>query len=170
VVVLPETPAISDRAFDALSAFADKGGSIIRTGTPIPYDEHGRSRHGVIRNTGKTLLVRDFNQSTEYLHEMDAAIMLGYLPSIPRVVNEFNFPLEGVKSRFVECDGKQYLYVLNLRRGSVIAHMVAQGCHTGRDLIVGRNVSFPLQIASMEPMLIQLDPPQAPELTRTVKR
>jgi hypothetical protein len=158
VLVLPETPALRDETFDAIAAFSERGGTIARVGTPIPYDERGVSRGDVIRNTGNTVLVRGKNLPTEYLHAMDAAMVHGALPRIPRPVNAFGHPLEGVKTRYLTLDGEHYLYVINLCKEPIECHLVAN-MHSGRDLIQGRSVRFPMVLDTLDPMLIHLDQP-----------
>lgn len=157
VLVLPETPALSDGAFAAIADYAEQGGVLVRVGTPIPYDEHGQSRAGVIPSTPRTVLVRGMNLPTEYLHAMDAATAFGTLPAIPRVVNRHGYPLEGVRSRYIESEGKEYLYLANLRREPVLCHLTGNA-HGGRDLIEGRTVRFPMVLPPLDPMLIALEP------------
>ncbi len=156
VLVMPETPAIQDDVFELLVAYVDGGGTVARVGTPIPYNERGQSRHDVIRNTGRTVLVRGMNLPTEYLHAMDAAIVFQSLPPIPRPVNAHGYPLEGVKTRYVEHDGHRYLYLVNLRKGPVDCYL-AGNLQSGRDLLLGRSVSFPRTVAPLDPMVILLD-------------
>jgi hypothetical protein len=156
VLVIPQTPAVSDAAFNVLLAYTRKGGAVARVGTPIPYDERGQSRRDVVQNTGNTVLVRGMNLPTEYLHAMDAAMVLGSLPRIPRPINASGYPLEGVKTRFVEVDGEPYLYMVNLRKTSLNCHL-AGGLQTGRDLIRGRDVVFPRVLEPLDPMLIHLE-------------
>jgi hypothetical protein len=96
------------------------------------------------------------NLPTEYLHAMDAAMVLGSLPRIPRPINASGYPLEGVKTRFVEVDGEPYLYMVNLRKTSLNCHL-AGGLQTGRDLIRGRDVVFPRVLEPLDPMLIHLE-------------
>jgi hypothetical protein len=156
VLVIPETPALQDDAFHVLSEFVEHGGTVARIGTPIPYNERGISRHDVIRNTAKTVLVRGMNLPTEYLHAMDAAIVQGALPVIPRPINASGYPLEGVRTRYAETGGSHCVFVMNLRKEPVICHLAGH-MQTGRDLIAGRPVSFPMELAPLVPMLIRLD-------------
>lgn len=156
VLVLPETPALRGETFAKLEAFVDSGGIAARVGSPIPYDEHGRSRTSVIRNTGKTIIVRGMNLPTEYLHAMDGVNQVGKLPAIPRPTNAYEYPLEGVRTRYVQHDGQHYLYIVNLRKEAVNCFL-AGFMKTGRDLIRGRDVSFPAYLAPKQPMLLRLD-------------
>ncbi len=158
VMVIPETPALSDAAFDALSAYIDGGGVAVRLGTPIPYTERGASRTDVLPTTARTILVRGLNLPTEYLHAMDAAIALGSLPAVTRVVNAEGYPLEGVRTRCIEFRGETYLYLLNLRKDPVICHLTGNA-KEGRDLIRGRTVRFPLPVLPLDVMLIRLEKP-----------
>ena len=156
VLVIPQTPAVSDEAFDVIMAYVENGGTVARVGTPIPYNEYGQSRHDVIRNTGKTVLVRGMNLPTEYLHAMDAAIVLGALPKIPRPINAHGYPLEGVKTRYIQFEDQEYLYAINLRKDTIPCHL-AGGARSGRDLIKGRDIDFPTELPPLEPMLVRLD-------------
>lgn len=156
VLIIPDTPALSDEAFQVLAEHVQGGAAVARTGRPIPYNEHGVSRHDVVRNTGNTVLVRGLNLPTEYLHAMDAHIDRGSLGRIPRPVNGFGFPLEGVFSRYVEHDGQPYLYLVSLRKDSVDCYL-AGGLQTGANVLLNQQVRFPLRLVPLEPMLIALD-------------
>ncbi|NLN92410.1 MAG: hypothetical protein GX130_03745 [Candidatus Hydrogenedens sp.] len=158
VLIMPETMAISDAAFEKIDAYVADGGMVARVGTPIPYNESGISRSDVIRTSPNTVLVRGMNLPTEYLHAMDAVLDRGRLPLIPRPINAFGYPLEGVRSRYVNLGGHDYLYIINLRHTPVSVHITG-GPDTGRDLILSRDVSFPRQLESLEMMLIRLDSP-----------
>ena len=158
VLILPETPSLENATFEKIHAYILGGGTICRAGTPIPYTPHGHSRTEVLPSSGKTVLVRGINLPTEYLHAMDAAIILGTLPVISRPINAFGYPLEGVKTRMVQFEGDTYLYVINLRKNSVVCHL-AGNLHSGRDLIRGRDVAFPMKLEPLDPMLIRMDRP-----------
>ena len=157
VLVLPEVPAVSNDTFRAIDAYAKAGGAIVRGGRPAPYTPTGSSRHDVITQTGQTVFVRASDTPTVYLHALDAAYTFGVLPSLPRTINRFGYPLEGVKSRYAEVDGEQYLYVVNLRKEPVRAHLHG-GPRRGRDLVQGRDVQFPRLLEPLDPMLIRLEP------------
>ncbi len=156
VLILPETLAVSDETFSLLAQFVEDGGMVARVGTPIPYNERGHSRGDVIRSTSNTVLVRGMNLPTEYLHAMDAAMERGVLPDIMRPINAFGYPIEGVRSRYVEYDGEHYLYIVNLRTSPVLCH-VTGASSTGRDLIQGRDIAFPRVLSPLDPMLIRID-------------
>lgn len=166
VLIVPNSPALSDDAFRSLQGFIDGGGAIIRSATPIPYNEWGHSRSDVINFGLNKILIRGEDTSTEYLHAMDAAFTMGKVESIPRTINEYGYPLEGVKTRFVEVDGQAYLYLLNVRRSAVRCFLT--GDFTGgRELIRGSDVEFPMVVEPLHPMLVRLDPPArdaAPDL------
>lgn len=159
VLIIPDTPAVSDEAFAAIGEHVQQGAAVARTGRPIPYNEYGMSRHDVVRNTGNTVLVRGLNLPTEYLHAMDALIDRGALDRVPRPVNGFGFPLEGVTSRFVEVDGQPYLYLVSLRKDAVECYLTGS-MHQGKDVLLQQNVTFPRQIEPLKPMLIALDSEQ----------
>lgn len=156
VLIIPDTPALSDEAFQAIGQHVQEGAAVARTGKPIPYNERGTSRHDVVRNTGNTILVRGLNLPTEYLHAMDALIDRGVLPRIPHPVNAFGFPLEGVKSRYVEVDGQPYLYIVNLRPIPVRCN-VAGAMTSGRNVLDQQKIQFPRELEPLKPMLIALN-------------
>ncbi len=156
VIIIPETPALTDAAFAAIEQYVEKGGAVIRVGTPIPYNEQGLSRRTVLRNNDRTVLVRGLNLPTEYLHGMDGVISKGALPNIPRVVNNSGYPIEGVKSLYWDYQGDSYLYLVNVRKDSVTCRLKG-AAQSGRDLILGREVRFPLYAKPLDPMLIRLD-------------
>ncbi|HPG69098.1 MAG TPA: hypothetical protein PLO37_19795 [Candidatus Hydrogenedentes bacterium] len=157
VLVVPETPALTEEAFAALQHYVDHHGLIARLGTPIPYNERGYSRHDSIGTTPETILVRGVNLPAEYLHAMDAVFQFDRLDAIPRAVNAFQFPIEGVRTRYVEFEGEAYLFVINLRKNPVSCRLTGPRV-SGRDLILGRDVVFPRVIDPLDPMLIRLDP------------
>ncbi|MFO7975792.1 MAG: hypothetical protein R6V12_14290 [Candidatus Hydrogenedentota bacterium] len=156
VLVLPEVPALADETFEAINAYAKAGGIVIRSGRPAPYTPTGGARHDVIAQTDRTIFMRASDTSTVFLHALDAAYVFGGLPSIPRTINNHGYPLEGVKSRYIQQDSQEYLYVVNLRKQPVKAHLFGRN-RQGRDLIRGRNVQFPMMLDPLDPMLICLD-------------
>ena len=156
VLILPSTMAVPDNTFEQLSNYVEEGGMVARVGTPIPYNERGQSRSDVIRATGNTILVRGLNLPTEYLHALDAALVSGVLAEIVRPVNAYGYPIEGVRSRYAEHDGELYLNIINLRHTPVAVHLSGLS-GSGRDLLRGRDVSFPRELTPLDPMLIHLD-------------
>ena len=156
VLIIPETPALADATFPVLRDYVQSGANVVTTPAQIAYDERGQSRRDVINSDRRTFLVRGENLPTEYLHALDAVASQGGLPEISRIVNASGYPIEGVKSRCITIDGVQYLYVLNLRKTSVSAQLHGPVQH-GRDLIRGRDITFPMALESLDPMLIRLD-------------
>lgn len=159
VLVIPDALAVSDAAFTAINRYIEMGGVVIRRGNAAPYDDHGISRRGVLTPTARTVLVRGSGSPTEHLQAMDAAFALGALDPIPRMVNSFGYPLEGVKSRYIRFQSREYLYVLNIRKDPVQCRLKG-GDRSGRDLIGGSDVAFPLIAAPLKPLLVRLDPQQ----------
>lgn len=157
ILVLPNTPALGDGAFQKISEFVEAGGTVARTGAPIPYNERGFSRGDLIRNTGNTVLVRGLNLPTEYLHALDAATVLGALPQIPRAITHQGYPVEGVKTRYVEHEGGQYLYMVNMRKEPIYVSLATQVTR-GRDLIQGQDIEFPATLEPLVPRLLKLEP------------
>lgn len=155
-VIVPNMPAVSDGAFVAIQQYLLNGGAAIRRSKPIPYEAHGASRQDVLEYTHRTMLVRGDETPLSYLSAMDGVHSFGVLPEIPRIINAFGYPLEGVLSRFVAIDGESYLFVLNLRHDAVQGEIY--GAYSrGRDLIQGRAVAFPMSIEPLDPMLIRLE-------------
>lgn len=160
VLVLPDTPAVGEDAFEVLKDYIQGGGVTVRTQSPVHYDEYGHSRRDIIGNTSRTVLVRGLNLPTEYLHAMDAVTGLDELEPIPRMTNKYGYPLEGVKSQYVEVDGQGYLYVLNIRKQPVLAYLYGS-IRSGRDLIHGADAVFPAKLEPLSPMLIRLNMAEA---------
>lgn len=159
VLVIPNMPALSEEAFNAVQARADAGGMVVKAATPIPYDAKGESRSGTISYGANTILVRGGDDAPEYLNAIDAAITLLDLHDVPRIVNEFGYPVEGVRGRYVALDGRGVLYVVNIRKQPVRVR-VQDGPEEGVDLLTGREVRFPMTLRPLRPMLIQFDSPQ----------
>lgn len=156
VLVLPDSPAVSNDAFRVLKEYMSGGAAVVRTSFSILYDEYGHSRRDIISGTRHTVLVRGQNLPTEYLHAMDAVSAFDVLPKIPRTINASGYPIEGVKSRYLVSDGQEYLYVVSLRKERIMASLYG-GPRSGRDLIHACDVSFPMKIDPLVPMLIRLD-------------
>ena len=168
-LILPQTPALEDITFENIAAYVNKDNVIARVGTPIPYNERGQSRKDVIRHTGNTILVRGINLPTEYLHAMDAAVVLGGLPDKTRPISQHGYPIEGLKSRVITRDGAEYLYLVNLRKEPILVNLTA-GQRTGRDLLRGRDISFPSTLDPLDPILVRLDKTQATDGPDKVRR
>lgn len=164
VLVIPATPSLPTDAFQRVENYIARGGAVARVGTPIPYDERGNSRYDVLPPSGATVLVRGMNLPTEYLHAMDALTVQESLPKIYRAVNRSGYPLEGVFTRYLQKDGEHYLYLVNLRKDRVNVHLTGNVA-SGRDLIAGKDVSFPRLVEPLQPMLIRLDKPNATSIT-----
>jgi hypothetical protein len=161
VLVLPESPAVFDETFDVIKDYVGRGGVIIRPADPILFNQAGFTRRDVIGNTRNTILVRKENLPGGYLSAMDAAITdYNVLPPVPRTMTRLGYPLEGVKSRFIEIAGEQYIYMLNVRREAVAAY-VSEGYAGGRDLIHGQDITFPLTLEPLRPLLVKLTPKPA---------
>lgn len=156
LLVIPETLALSHAAFLRVQSLIDSGLPIIRAISFIPYDSWGRSQVDVLSFGPKTGLVRGNDASSEYMEAMDEALSRGRLPAVPRAVNKFGFPIEGVKTRYVEHGGESFLYVINFRKTPVAGRFTG-GVRGGEDLIRGREITFPRMLVPLEPMLLRLD-------------
>lgn len=156
-LVLPQAMSLSEPAFQAIDAYVTGGGALIRGARPAPYDDRGSSRHDVIPFTAQTILITGPDSPTAYLHAMDAVHSRGVLESIPRPVNEFGYPIEGVLTRYVRVGDAEFLFAVNIRKTPVVVPLFG-GPRTGRDVIQGRAVAFPETLAPLEVMLARLDP------------
>jgi hypothetical protein len=156
ILVIPEVPALGGEAFEAIEEYVARGGVTIRMGIVGGLDARGISRNTVLTHTANTLLARGRDSAPDFLHAMDAADKLAGLEPVPRVVNPYGYPLEGVKTRFAVVGGHSYLYVVNLRTAPVRAELLG-GAQSGRDLIAARQIRFPAVLEPLDPMLIRLD-------------
>lgn len=168
ILVVPNAPALgseitnhksapgADRTFDTINAFNEGGGVIIRPGNPIPFTARGTSRQDLLSPTPHTILVRGTDTAEGYLDAMDAAYSMGAVAELPRAVREYGYPLEGVKTRHIDYGGKSYLYIVNLRKEAVRCTLEGPR-KSGRDILRGRWVTFPTELQSLDPMLIQLE-------------
>jgi hypothetical protein len=168
ILVIPDAPALgseilthksapdADLTFQAINAYVEGGGVVIRPGNPLPFTARGTSRQDLLGPTPHTILVRGNDTPEGYLDAMDAAYSMGAVDSLPRAINEYGYPLEGVKTRYIEFAGHSYLYVLNLRKDAVRCTLDGPR-KAGRDLLQGRWVTFPTQLQSLDPMLLQLE-------------
>lgn len=158
VLVIPAILTLSEPAFDAVERYIEDGGSVIRTAAPIPYDEWGRSRDSTITTSYQTLFLPTEPNATQFLDAMDAVIAKGALPDAPLAQNAHEYPMEGVKTRYIRRRGAGYLYIVNLRQEPAYTYMSGDE-QSGWDLISGRQVQFPTLLNPLDPMLIRLDPP-----------
>jgi hypothetical protein len=160
IVVLPEVNALADDAFEPLDRFLAEGGRMVSTGSSVPYDAYGTSRPSRLQASPLTKLVRGSKNPRNYLLALDAAFEASPLDEIPRVIDDRRYPILGVISRYYAGDGARYLFVVNLRHEPITAHLPV-GPLEGRDLIEGRPVRFPMELAPLDPMLIELAPWEA---------
>jgi len=160
VLVIPDTPCIGNAAFDKLIDYIRAGHTVVRTTTPIVYDERGQSRRDTIVPTQRTVFVHGENLPTEYLHAMDAVMNFGELSEVPRTVNQNGYPLEGVISRSVSVGNDVYLYILSVRTAPVPCSITG-GFPGGRDILGGDDVEFPMTLEPLRPMIVRLNPPGA---------
>jgi hypothetical protein len=159
VLIIPNMTAISQGAFDAVNAYIARSGIVIRAGTILPYDQWGHSRRDIINRSLETIYLTESAHAAQFYHAMDAADSKPGARPVPHIVNDFGYPLEGMKSRFVRIDGVPHLYLLNLRQAPDLAHLRGP-YRSGRDLIGARDVQFPMMVKPLDPMLIRLDPPE----------
>jgi hypothetical protein len=169
VLVLPQTPAVKDITFEKIAAYARNDNVVARIGTPIPYNERGESRKEVIRHTGKTILVHGINLPTEFLHAIDAAVVLGGLPEKTRTISSHGYPIEGVKSRLITHGGDEYMYLVNLRQEPIEVNL-STGTRTARDVMRGRDIAFPTTIEPLDPLLLRFNKNEATPGPEKVRR
>ncbi len=162
VLVIPDAPAMDDETFTAIQSYIREGGAVVRTESPGIYNERGGARRDLFEYTAHTVLVRGDSLPVKYMHALDAAYEFGSLPPVPRAVNSDGYPIEGLRTRYAVYEGKPCLYLLNLRKEPVSVSLFGE-YSKGRDLISGREVSFPTRIDSLEPLLILLEGAPIPE-------
>lgn len=163
VLVIPKALALSNGAFHAIDRYIEAGGVTIRQGYPFPYDQQGISRTDTISVSKRTILLRREDSVRAYLDALDAAYALSGMQSPPRPVNDFDYPVDGVKSRFAVHERVPYLYLINLRNEPVRVKLYGSYV-SGIDLVSGDRVEFPESIDPLTPMVIQLDQPATPEM------
>lgn len=161
VLVVPETPALTDDAFTGLQAILElppgaPGPVVIRVAKPIPYTPWGLSRRDLGTFGRRAMLVRGEDSPTEYLHALDAGLAEDGSFREPRAINAHNYILEGVRTRFVHVNGVPHLYLINLRKEAVQVHLNGP-FQSGRDLIGGQRVLFPTEVGPLRPMLLRLE-------------
>jgi hypothetical protein len=162
VLVLPRLMAISEAAFGAVDDYIAAGGAVIRTADPIPYTEHGQDLQDVLTLSTNLVLVRGRDTAVQYMQAMDAIGERLGLPPVAHARNAHGYLLEGVRTSYALHEGVGYLYVLNMRHEPVqlyASHNIA----SGRDLVHGRDITFPMGVQPLTPMLIRLDSLPAPE-------
>ena len=156
VLVIPRAYALTDQAFLSINQFIERGGVTVRLGEPIAYNEHGLGRADSLAVSTRTIYIPSDDTPRAYLDALDAAYDLAGTTPPPRPVNDFGYPLDGVKSRFVVHERIPYLYLINLRESAVTVKL--NGPHTaGLDLVSGNRFQFPEAIDPLTPMLLQLD-------------
>lgn len=166
VLVIPKALALSDGAFRAIDRYIENGGVTIRQGNPFPYDQQGISRTDVVLVSKRTILLRSEDTARAYLDALDAAYDLEGMDSPPRPVNDFGYPIDGVKARFATHERVHYLYLVNMQERPVRVKLAGR-YSAGVDLVSGNRVDFPDIIEPLTPMVIQLDEPAVPEKVAT---
>jgi len=156
VLIIPDTPAVTDAAFVRLNEYVVQENCVVRTRMPMPYTEHGHSRQDAIPASRNAIIVRGMNLPTEYLHAMEGVFELNVIDPIPRLINQHGYAIEGIKTLHAEVDGLSYLYVVNLRKDERSC-ILKDGPQAGHDLIHDRPVTFPMTIKPLYPMLIRLE-------------
>ncbi len=160
ILVIPNMSAISDAAFDAVNDYILNHGIVVRAGTTLPYNAWGHSRTDIVSRSLETVHLQESAQATQFYHAMDAVDSRIGVAQVPHIINNFYYPFEGIKSRFLIIDGVPYLYMLSLRHEAETVY-VTGGYHRGRDLIDARDVEFPMTLQPLDPMLIQLEIPDS---------
>ncbi len=156
LLILPDTPCILEPAYKEIVRFVEAGGALIRPVRPTIYQERGITRHIMLEQTSKTILVDSGGGVKDYLHAVDVAYAQGFLEKHPHLVNELGYPFDGVVSRAVNVNGVEYLYVANLRNAPLQAGL-ADGAVSGFDVLNEEPVSFPLLLEPLYPRLIRFD-------------
>ena len=156
ILVIPQTLAAPTETFNAIQKYIEDGGIVLRPGSLVMYDPHGRSQGDVLPIGEHNIFLPALDRPTEYLHAMDAAILLVGMDDFPGAVNNYDYPLEGVKVQRVVHDGDEYLYIVNVRKDKAICNLRGREI-SGRDLIRGRDVTFPRTLNPMDPMLVRVD-------------
>lgn len=153
VLVIPDTPALSNEAFAALEQFVQGDVAVVRTTQTIAYDERGAAHERPLTFGPDTVLLRGGDDAYEYLEALDEIMARGRLSEIPRTVNASGYPLQGVKTRYIETESGDYLYLVNLRKTPVLCHLT-NGISEGRDVITGSHLAFPRMVPPLAPMLL----------------
>jgi hypothetical protein len=160
VVVLPDVVALGAEARAGLESLIATGVGVIRTESSPVYDEHGRALGRVLSAGANSVLVRGHRQPHEYLDALDEFMVRGVLPDVPRAITGSGYPIEGVKTRYVENGAAHFLYILSLRKEPVL-------CRFSRDiggatsLLTGRRVVFPCTVNPLDPILLRIAPETA---------
>jgi uncharacterized membrane protein len=159
VVIIPQLLTLPAATKTALDEYIKAGKMMVRTTTPIPYDARGQSQHDALTYTKDVRLIRGGeDEERHYLAALDALYYDGKLREVPRLVNDYGYPILGLKTLSVEFEGSTCLYILNMTEEPVTCQ--ANGAwSSGRNLLDGQTIDFPATIQPLVPMLIKIDPP-----------
>lgn len=158
ILIIPNMTAISQPAFEAVNDYIRNHGLVVRAGTTLPYDAWGHSRTDIVSRSLETVYLQESAGPTQFYHAMDAVDARPGVTQIPHAINNFYYPIEGIKTRFLILDGVPYLFLLSVRQDEQIVYLTGP-YDSGRDLIGARDVRFPMNVAPLNPMLIRLNIP-----------
>ncbi len=155
VVVLPNVAALAAEARDGLESLIASGAGVIRSESGPVYDEHGRALGRGFSAGANSVLVRGRGEPREYLDALDDFISRGVLPDSPRAITASGYPIEGVKTRYVETSSARYLYVVNLRKEPVTCRL-SRDIGDATNVLTGRPLAFPRRLDPLDPILLRI--------------
>jgi len=149
VLVIPRMSALRRDAFDQLARLLESDVPVIRASDTLSLDERGQPLPKMRQYEQRTFLIRGKENPYDYLEAVDELVYRGDLPSWPRPVNAFGYPLEGVRTIYAEADDTAYLYFANLRPDVVKVHLTSQA-DSWSDAVTGVERPFPRSLNSLE--------------------
>lgn len=174
VLIIPNMTAISEDVFEAVNRYILNHGIVVRAGTTLPYDAHGHSRSDIVSRSLETVYLQESARATQFFHAMDAVNTRPNVAQMPHAINNFYYPIEAIKTRFVHIGGVPHLYLVNLRQEAEVVYLTGPYSR-GHDLIGTRDVEFPMLVEPLTPMIVRMEIPEdweaptvLPELPPTV--
>ncbi|HOD49904.1 MAG TPA: beta-galactosidase [Candidatus Hydrogenedentes bacterium] len=161
LVIVPRAAHTPDAVMSAFQEYIGAGGVVMTVGPCFTHDEYGRVRsQGLVQSgSGRLVDYPDPLTPQAYRDVIDRLLDAACAARPLRLVGPYGEPVWGVNVRAAEHRGRLLVSVLNVTRESRPVRLVAETpIQRAVDLINREEVTFPLTVLPMEPVLLALEP------------
>jgi len=160
VIVAPHTSHVPDSVVTALESYLAWGGTVMTVGECFTHDEYGRPRNKALEQTGDGRLLRYPDPLTPraYREILDRLLDEAECERPVRLRSPHGEPVWGVNLRTAEGEGKRLVSLVNFGRlEQQVVLETAGPIRRAVDVLTDRDVSFPLVVRPLDPMLLALE-------------
>ena len=160
LIVAPRTSHVPDSVVTALESYLAWGGTVMTVGECFTHDEYGRPRDKGLEHTGDGRLViyPDPLRPRAYREILDRLLDEAGCERPVRLRGAYGEPVWGVNLRTAEREGKRLVSLVNFGRlEQQVVLETAAPIRRAVDVLSHREVSFPLVVRPLEPMLLALE-------------